>query len=220
VEATRRSDASAASRALAGDVVEAFSSLRRYFRSVAIEKVDPHLGKNPALVARLVQWEESWEVAALYVQHTPMLEATASFVAEVNSTRLMSQDLARMAEECDAELFLVLPRLLWICFLSDPVRHVEILRNLLPHRFPGALASDGGGACADVLALLQSFSSRAVPHWKLLLRSVGGEDYLGEEAADDFLRELEPWSMELQRHHPDEWNQCCSIVMQCLALES
>lgn len=129
---------------------------------------------------------------------------------------LMSPDLARMAEECDAELFLVLPRLLWICFLTDPTRHAEILRNLLPHRFPGPLASDGCGACGEVLGLLQSFSSHSFPRCKILLRAVEGVAG-GNEATEDLLCQLEPWSMELQRHRPEDWNQCCSIVMRCLS---
>merc|ERR1719229_1556105 len=35
----------------------------------------------------------------------------------------------------DAELFLVLPRIVWLCFLADPSKSVEFLKHLLPHRF-------------------------------------------------------------------------------------
>ena len=49
---------------LATDVVDSFSAMREYLREVelCLERVDPHLCNNAGLVARLVDWEESWEV--------------------------------------------------------------------------------------------------------------------------------------------------------------
>lgn len=37
-----------------------------------------------------------------------------------------------------------------------------------------------------------------------------------QDSIEDMMRALEPWSMELQRHCPDDWNQCSSILVQCL----
>mmetsp|Transcript_26947 Transcript_26947/g.81317 ORF Transcript_26947/g.81317 Transcript_26947/m.81317 type:complete len:99 (+) Transcript_26947:331-627(+) len=35
-------------------------------------------------------------------------------------------------------------------------------------------------------------------------------------AADDLLHDLEAWSMELQRHSPEDWNECINVLVQCL----
>merc|ERR1712070_782354 len=43
-----------------------------------------------------------------------------------------------MCEECDVELFMVLPRLIWLRFLSQPSEQLPLLVRLLPHRFGGA----------------------------------------------------------------------------------
>jgi len=37
-----------------------------------------------------------------------------------------------------------------------------------------------------------------------------------EAAIEDLMRRLEGWSMELQRHCPEDWNQCSAILVQCL----
>lgn len=59
-----------ATKILATDVVDSFEAMRVYLREVAnqLERVDPHLGNNAGLVARLVDWEESWEIGTAYLQ--------------------------------------------------------------------------------------------------------------------------------------------------------
>eukprot|EP00435_Cladocopium_sp_Y103_P003446 s4768_g1.t1 len=66
---------SAAARTLCGDVVESFVAMRLYLREIGkcLERVDPHLCNNAGLVTRLVDWEESWEVGARYVQNELLL---------------------------------------------------------------------------------------------------------------------------------------------------
>jgi len=34
-------------------------------------------------------------------------------------------------------------------------------------------------------------------------------------AVDDFMRDLERWSIELQRHCPREWNECLTLLVKC-----
>lgn len=38
-----------------------------------------------------------------------------------------------------------------------------------------------------------------------------------EKAVEDLMRDLEAWSIELARHCPEDWNQCCGILVQCLS---
>jgi hypothetical protein len=33
---------------------------------------------------------------------------------------------------------------------------------------------------------------------------------------EGFMNELEGWSMELQRHNPEDWNECVDLLVQCL----
>merc|ERR1712151_1065955 len=35
-------------------------------------------------------------------------------------------------------------------------------------------------------------------------------------AVEGFMQELEGWSMELQRHMPEDWNECADLLVQCL----
>eukprot|EP00913_Durusdinium_trenchii_P024944 g23412.t1 len=72
----------AAARILAKDVLDSFTAMREYLREVGrcLERVDPHLCNNVGLVARLVDWEESWEVGTRYVQQEKMLTAEPRLV--------------------------------------------------------------------------------------------------------------------------------------------
>merc|ERR1719291_1383086 len=127
-----------AAQVLASDVVSAYDAMRNYLCEVGtcIERVDPHLCNNVGLVARLVDWEESWEVGARYVRDAAMLDAVCDLVVEVKAAQVLAPALATMCEDCDVELFLVLPRVILLCFLADPAnKRTELVKSLLPHRF-------------------------------------------------------------------------------------
>jgi len=117
-----RSEAMRAARVLALDVVESFAAMRNYLREVErrLERVDPHLCNNAGLVSRLVDWEESWEVGARYLQSSNVLCAICDLVAEVRAAQKITPELTRMCDDCDVELFLVLPRMMWLRFLPHP----------------------------------------------------------------------------------------------------
>ncbi|CAK0856848.1 unnamed protein product, partial [Prorocentrum cordatum] len=127
-----------ASQVLATDVVESFGALRCYLHEVAscLERVDPHLCNNPGLVARLVDWEESWEVATQYMQHEGLHLALCGVVDDLREARELAPALGRMCEECDVELFMVLPRITWLSFFNDPTRQAFVIRQMLPKCFP------------------------------------------------------------------------------------
>eukprot|EP00927_Polykrikos_kofoidii_P043957 TRINITY_DN38062_c0_g2_i1.p1 TRINITY_DN38062_c0_g2~~TRINITY_DN38062_c0_g2_i1.p1 ORF type:complete len:647 (+),score=125.11 TRINITY_DN38062_c0_g2_i1:69-2009(+) len=130
-------EAFCAARILASDVVDAFAAVREYLAEVehCMERVDPHLCNNAGLVARLVDWEESWEIGARYVQNQSLLDAVCDVVALIRAGQRLVPALGTMCEECDVELFLVLPRMIWLRYLMRPGKQVELLRSLLPHRF-------------------------------------------------------------------------------------
>jgi hypothetical protein len=249
-------EALSAARILATDVVESFAAMRDYLREVerCLERVDPHLCNNAGLVARLVDWEESWEVGTRYVQHEPLLNAVCDLVAEIRSAQRVAPVLTTMCDECDVELFLVLPRIIWLRFLAQPAKQTELMRSLLPHRFIEGV-KDGSGAAtytldADVTAFVEKYrstkelligaqlatgppasSSAETAAWKILVKRViagasSKDDTYGgltlglrdsaQAAAEDLMHDLERWSIELQRHCPEDWNQCSAILVQCL----
>jgi len=262
-----------AARILCTGVVESFFVMRDYLREVehSLEWVDPHLCNNAGLVSRLVDWEESWEVGARYVQNKRLLYAICDLVAEIRAAQRIAPAFTTMCEDCDVELFLILPRIMWLRFLAKPFQLLELLSNLLPHRF------DSKGRCLTAKQAqrwdseLESFMAKfyivrgaliaarsnigttgcTIAHssagtsgctsscpderfsWELLLKRVvsgaggAGKDDLfsclapnlkgsAQVAVEDLMHELEKWSIELQRHCPDDWNQCCAIIVQCL----
>lgn len=284
-------------RCIADRVVEAFESLRCYFQELSAknEAVNPNLSQNAALVELLVQWEESWLTGARYIQTRPVLEAVCRLVPELRQAQRSSPALARMCANYDAELFMVLPRLVWLCFLgAESGRQVsELVANLLPHRFVqvpartavyqpaagglqlqrfrrsvsepnlGSLAGPRAGADLMVLAagselkalrekfqkvrhsleaaFLQAEETKeaaepaaSAPVWEVLIhRAVRGSsgESCGGSAADlatmkqhaapaaaaleEFMHDLEAWSMELQRHSPEDWNECVNVLVRC-----
>merc|ERR1712232_1551786 len=135
-----------------------------------------------------------------------------------------------MCAECDVEVFMVLPRLIWLCFLADPsAKRAELVRNLLPHRF-----EEGTGSASEIQTLrprvelealltnfawvkqvLSAWSRHNTFAWEVLVkRAVQGststssadgvlrptQEEAAETAVESLMRDLEPWSLELQRH--------------------
>lgn len=234
-------NALSAARTLATDVVESFIAMREYLREVekCLERVDPHLCNNVGLVARLVDWEESWEVGTRYVQQAPLLSAVCDLVAQIRVAQKLVPSLTAMCDECDVELFMVLPRIIWLRFFARPDKDTALLKNLLPHRF-----QDDGLPYPDMVNMIDKYNKakRAiliaqpgfsdVGSWETLVkRVVAGCDGMQEfysgvksgpladnarTAVEDLMHDLESWSIELQRHCPEDWNQCSAILVQCL----
>merc|ERR1740121_1941619 len=126
-----------AARLLASGVVASFDALRGYLHRVRyrMEHVHSQLCNNAELVKRLVSWEENWEIGSRFVQRRPILAAVGDAVAQLRRARQLVPGFAAMCSELDAELFLILPRMLWLCFLRCPARQTDLLRGMLPHHF-------------------------------------------------------------------------------------
>eukprot|EP00928_Gymnodinium_smaydae_P082683 TRINITY_DN65990_c0_g1_i1.p1 TRINITY_DN65990_c0_g1~~TRINITY_DN65990_c0_g1_i1.p1 ORF type:complete len:541 (+),score=120.89 TRINITY_DN65990_c0_g1_i1:98-1720(+) len=248
------SDAMSTARTLANDVTESFGAMRNYLRQVSkcLERVDPNLCNNAGLVARLVDWEESWEVGARYVQHEKLLSAVCDVVSEIRAAQILAPTLRTMIEDCDVEMFLVLPRIIWLRFMAAPECSAELLRSLLPHKFVESeqpVAASGSRHVWDaelatsiskyqqVVQLFSDHGSVAASSepespWATLVRRMvlgSGEDAkvygvlprglrdFAMRPIEDLVKDLEKHSIELQRHCPEDWNQCSAILLQCLA---
>eukprot|EP00439_Symbiodinium_sp_Y106_P060124 s136_g8.t2 len=125
-------------RFLAAQVLSSFAEVRSYLASISnfVMEVDPQLACNTLLVKALSSWEEAWELGERLLLNEGMLQALSA-VAALFAGSGAPAELKRMLEDQDAELFLVLPRLVVLCSLSDE-RNAEVLRSLLPHHFLGA----------------------------------------------------------------------------------
>jgi len=277
-----------AAKAVAQQVVTSFDQLREYVRGVDVADLDPQLCLNPDLVAHLVRWEDTWIIGARYLQTRQVLGAVCRLVPEMRQTQRVPA-FQQMCSDFDPALFLVLPRLVWLSFLTKPGSLNDLLGNLLPHRFvhaplpPGLsksrdlharglrrqrsepnLATAGTftsqevgilGMGSELKALKEKYATavlaleecfRTVPSTSqaerlrvqevMIRRAVSGaaasalEDpyeslssaehsqrKLARDAVEDLMLDLESWSMELQRHNAEDWNECINVLMQCIS---
>jgi len=94
------SSSSSAAQVLADDIVGAFEAIRKYLREVnlCLERVDPHLCNNNGLVARLCDWEDSWEVGGRYVKCPLLRAALCDVVAKIIDIQRLMPSLRTMIE--------------------------------------------------------------------------------------------------------------------------
>lgn len=199
-------------QALAKEVKDSFDAMRKYLREVStcLECVDPHLCKNSGLVSRLVDVEESWELGSLYVQRALTLDALCDWVSQIRIAQSQSADFREMCENCDAEMFLVMPRMIWLCYLRSAGSQKDLMSTLIPNRFGSVADKELQVLCDMFQDILQSYN------WETILQmAISGPTNKGDSLAS-FMLGLESWSMELQRNSPKDWNRCSSVIMQCL----
>jgi len=222
-------------------VVDSFRGVRWYLSKVTSHMmwVDPNLRANRGLVERLRKWAECWEAGAKYLLPSAVRHAMNNLVASFHQVGKFSQAFSDMCDTQDAELFLVLPRLVWLMFLSAPETFAPLLKILLPHRLQ---EETQGKELAATIAQFRNVAKLLEPqtHSKNIADKCLSEDIIriitvfavGDESECDaikqsldseasdalskLLRDLEAWSMELQRHRATEWNQCGAILVRCL----
>jgi hypothetical protein len=238
-----------ASIILAQDIIDSYKAMRRYLQRVSrcMERVDPHLCNNAGLVAHLADWEESWEVGARYLLPEAMRTAVCDLVEQLKAAQLVAPALASMCQDCDVELFMVLPRLIMLSFVAETSPQCRpLIASLIPHRFE---ASAQDGLCEKLSTFVRDFrmllhamsslcpASKQLPEavaWEVLVkRAVAGNTNSGvpygalssgvqaaaRPAVEGFMRDLEFWSVDLQRHCPEDWNQFCSVIVDSLGSE-
>lgn len=236
-----RHQQAAVESAVARGVVDSFAAVRAQIRAAGscVERVDPRLRNNASLVARLADWEEQWGIGRRYLQSRSLRSTLCELVVQLRRVQILAPGFAAMCGACDAELFMILPRVMWLCFLEEPDVYAAQMQHLLPEMFAEASQSPPGAAgrqpAEELRALADEFRLvRSSCEWEPLLRSAalglgcdaaashqsgrGSERGSGGqgELLEGFMRTLESWSMQLQRNKPDEWNRWCAIVIRCL----
>mmetsp|Transcript_8813 Transcript_8813/g.19573 ORF Transcript_8813/g.19573 Transcript_8813/m.19573 type:complete len:536 (+) Transcript_8813:218-1825(+) len=122
---------------IASALVDSFKALRRYFRHAKqhLDLIDPYLGNNPILVQRLSDYEESWENASRYLANSSCLDGLRSAVAQLKALAQTDPSFSTMCEDCDSEVFLVLPRLILLQYARDASEQSGLLSGLIPDYF-------------------------------------------------------------------------------------
>jgi hypothetical protein len=155
-----------AAELLASRVVFSFEALRSYLFKVQdhLDDLLPNLCQNEGLVARLVEWEKSWEVGARHVRDSRQLAALSCFSAGLRRDSEVAPALVEMVTDCDPALFMTLPRLAWLHALAEPAGPVlDLVRRQLPHLFNStkeAATTSAGSAGGEVIqALAEAFKT-------------------------------------------------------------
>lgn len=210
-------EAAAAQRSIATRVLRSFAALRLYLADAGTRllQVDPQLCNNFELVQHLNDWEEQWEMGSRFLLQPGVLSAITGIAAIVVKAQSLEPSLKSLCEDFDAEIFLILPRLVWLCALYNPATFAALPASVLPHRF-----TPGGGASAEGSRFLQQFNDLlSVMSWETLLRRAVLSPSQSE-ALPAFFGLLESFSMELQRHAAEDWNRCCNLLLQCVTIAS
>eukprot|EP00931_Biecheleriopsis_adriatica_P001606 TRINITY_DN10199_c0_g1_i8.p1 TRINITY_DN10199_c0_g1~~TRINITY_DN10199_c0_g1_i8.p1 ORF type:complete len:601 (+),score=123.62 TRINITY_DN10199_c0_g1_i8:49-1851(+) len=217
---------------LALRVLKSFAELRSYFSEIgdSIMKIDPQLSNNTVLVQRLADWEEAWELGSEFLLEHDLLESFCGIVARAAEAQRSEPDLQSLIENQDAELFLVLPRLIVLWGLAEPGLSC-LMERFLPHHFGKEEHADG--LSQEMSSLIKEFGhvsktlgrSNSFRDEVLVKRAVAGagqacavDDATG--SVDRFMLLLEGFSMDLQRRKPEDWNRCCAILLLCVEAAS
>ncbi|CAE8736952.1 unnamed protein product [Polarella glacialis] len=261
---------------VAGRIVDAFLKCLDYLCHLEphLCKVDPWLGRNAGLAERLLDLEEQWELGERLLMDTSGFGSLLQLASTLEAFSGSSEAFRAMLEECDAELFMVLPRLVWLCALQPSSGGRQVLGQMLPClRFNEDEESLDNDHLAGLRALFTTFCegllqfmhasrpslaafpaeqhaqtetswavaeaaclqrllfqaavagpadcSKAAQEVLLEARSAAAFSMSGSPCSDQeglfeqletLLRELEGWSLKLQRHCPQDWN-CLSSVL-------
>ncbi|CAE6928960.1 unnamed protein product [Symbiodinium natans] len=205
----------AARHFLAAKVLDGFMGLRSYFASIGndVMEVDPQLSKNPRLVKALVVWEEAWELGERILLCPEMLQALCGTAGLCAEALQVNPELRSHVIDQDAELFMILPRLVILSDFGGP-GDCQVLRFYLPQHFTDELANDLQALKEEFDGIRACSPENSLSRTALVRHAVLGFGPAAE--FDGFLRRLERFSMELQRNRPSDWNQCCLVLLQCI----
>jgi len=245
----------------ANSVTNSFMAARAYLQTIEarIEHVHPDLQLNTGLVDVLNALNRSCKLFDQWGQPGSANSALNSVVALAKQVMVTMPRFKDMCEECDPELFLVLPRILLLCCLRDLVAFQDILKKFLlnhvceveklckgekqeqPHALPsraGKLEALAENLSSTVHSLQDSIEHHTTCDedlaFNLLIKRAvlamsedeqSLYDCLEPKSRDaasstvnSFMLELEGWSLELQRHCPEAWNDFTALFLSCIGV--
>eukprot|EP00931_Biecheleriopsis_adriatica_P018457 TRINITY_DN12937_c0_g1_i1.p1 TRINITY_DN12937_c0_g1~~TRINITY_DN12937_c0_g1_i1.p1 ORF type:complete len:806 (-),score=148.71 TRINITY_DN12937_c0_g1_i1:81-2303(-) len=213
-----------AKHVLASRILRSFSELRSYLATMhdQLKRLDPILSNNGQLVKLLAAWEDAWELGARFLLKPEILKAFCEVSVHIADAQRFSSEFKTMLDDSDAELFLILPRIVLLCCLLEPA-NAALPAIFVPHHF--GQEEQGDANCSEQWKTLQQLFEKAIASlevssasvWEALARrAILGAGSATNDALEGLMLTLEGLSMELQRHRPEEWNQCCSVILQCI----
>lgn len=209
--------------AFAKHVLEGFLHLRSYLFDMRgrMLEIDPQLQNNRQLQNCLVAYEDAWELGSRFLRPHDVSGALCSVAAQLGTLQQEHQDFASLVESQEAELFLVLPRLVLLCSLAGPERSSPFTATMLPSHFEEVSEGDDLGPdfsrTAEWDELLKKFKDLEQERsWRQLVENaLRGPSSAQDEPMKAFLTQLEALGFELTRRRPEEWNSCCSLLLRC-----
>ncbi|CAK9040162.1 unnamed protein product [Durusdinium trenchii] len=224
--AETHAEALAVREALAKHVLTGFLHLRSYLFDIRgrMLEIDPQLRNNSKLQNCLVAWEDAWELGARFLRPKDVLNALCSLSVRLGHLQRDHESFAQMVDSQEAELFLVLPRLVLLCALASPEVSSPFTAAMLPEQFEervssllGLCFSRGTRRSSEWDELLSKFQEIEKDcSWKQLVRyALKGPSSAEDETLKVFLTELEALTFDLTRRRPEDWNSCSSLLLRC-----
>lgn len=222
-QASENTPESSVQAAFAKHVLEGFLHLRSYLFEMRgrMLEIDPQLQNNRQLQNCLVAWEDAWELGSRFLRPQHVSGALCSVAAQLGTLQKEHQDFASLVESQEAELFLVLPRLVLLCSLAGPESSSPFTATMLPSHFEEVSEGDELGRdfsrTAEWAELLKKFKDLEQERsWRQLVENaLRGPSSAQDEPMKAFLTQLEALGFELTRRRPEEWNSCCSLLLRC-----
>mmetsp|Transcript_51004 Transcript_51004/g.119269 ORF Transcript_51004/g.119269 Transcript_51004/m.119269 type:complete len:520 (+) Transcript_51004:271-1830(+) len=151
---------------LAAKVYESWAQIRVYLRQMSprIEHVDPQIRNNVGLVKMLATWEEDWATARAFFCDETMCNIMCEIVSELEAVRDTVPEFDKMVDEGDAELFLIIPRVVLVHVCMDPEPRKAVLRKMVPELFSEQQSSAAGASTtvfspSDFVSLCNQFKA-------------------------------------------------------------
>jgi len=192
----KEAKASAAAGLLASHVLEPFTALRQCIKEAGRSRspsiLKGQFSKIPGLADRLADWERAWVLGRRWLSNPRVCSGLCKVVAEVKAAQSYVPGLEEVCVSCDAELFMILPRIVLVCFLVAPSAHAEFMHVHFAHRIalpPPELEearSDAIKVDRPLKKLMDDFDDLG----ELVEAALGGgdEDELNEAVSQLFVR--------------------------------
>lgn len=215
-------------RVLHRNLHNALCTMHSYICGIGIEWINPYLARNPCLVEVLMHWKQCCQMCHEYAgpRSIGKLHICEGIIANINQMQMYIPEFSTMLQDMSPDLFIYLPRVLWMQFIDAPASDRAFIYDMIPDSDPVEISS----ALDRMRPLYRQIHQHAtdagcsnamMAMWSLFIdqtiRYEGTRSYGGcAISMDGFLRELGIWSTALQRCRPEQWNTLCRLLRQAI----
>ena len=213
-------------RKLANEVVESLNNFRILFNDYRqnIELLDPELANDQKLSDYLFIWEKAWEKGKKYLCDKIYSKKLLNFNTIINLIveKYKDQNIKKLFEQNDPEIFIIIPSILILDaidrhdneiieeFIQD-LKNNKIFKNIkdqIKKVYKQLKDKNIAYNCFEALILFQHFKNDEFflkSHKKL-------KEILNDTEINDFLRDINILSMNIQRNKPIDWNEFIELA--------